>query len=170
MIAFVVPTRGVAVLLSPDPSSELLPPIQHLVDLSPLILVQLTTPSHRLGPLASVFMPQRRPLRRPLRLPLHPHLLVILVDLPVDLRRQLCTLLLLDPTVRFALDLRDALRFRLRTEHQLAHLAHLRPPRGDFFRGEVIHLELFRLREVLFPHFGLLEELVHGTLELCRWL
>ena len=78
-------------------------------------------------------------------------------------------LLLLDAAVRLAFDLRDALRFRFRAEHEVAHLRELGAARSDFFNGEVVHLERLGLGDFVLAHLRGLEQLVDGTLKLvCR--
>ena len=115
-------------------------------------------------------MPERGTL--PSALDFTPHLslfvvLVFRVRALAELLRETSTLLLADPAVRLALNLRETFRLRLGAEHEVAHLRKFCASGSDLLNGEVVHLERFGLRELILTHFGGFQQLVDCAFKFC---
>lgn len=143
--------------------------IELLVQLPPLIHVELRASEHRLGPLSRILVAEGGSLGRSLPFALH---LRVLTFLPIrteagggDLGSVLLSLLLGDLAVGLGLDLGDSLVLRLCPEHELTKATEFSASGGNFLEGEVIHGEVLSLGEVGFGHLGGGKKVGDGGLE-----
>lgn len=144
--------------------------LELLVELPPLIDIELGPTEHRFGPLASVLVPEGGTLGRSLALLFELTLLSVLaIEIEASLLNLLSVLLALllgNLAVRFGLDFSDPLVLGFSSEHELSHATELGASGGDFLDGEIVHGERFRLGNVRLSHLGRREEVGDGRFEI----